>query len=819
MSFEVSYISKLEIIFCGFLAENNFVNALIPFTGAGGYAYRLPEDVFLAEKDADYVKACHALTASASKKTPLKIWVRKHYIYIWLQNFCEQTQLLCHFSEKTARLVLSDIWGVTVPDWLTDEDVISLKLLDLAVKKEQPCRFAEAFLGHFLGSVFRGDRLDWNRIAEVLLTLCRQETKELFIKYPLLKDCLREQGQVWTQHADQNWEKALIPLLISNPKNLWRDLSLWVLLSGYPAKLLEYVVPLQQATFLRGIPADALKAIPLEPQGIEEATTQVEMFFKDISQDVASSTEFRKAVQCAAGLLIIEFKLLKSHLSAGRFAPTREDIALVKDKFRQCPGLDAVELTTLDYMVMPERPPVPEKDSLNSPSAWVSWAVNAYLPYRNWQTKKGHYDAELEDTVRSFSDWYVGNYEAIHQNAETSLVHALGAFHDSIQAETHTLVLLADGLPVTFWPMFEEALRKAGFHRHLLEYRFAPLPTDTEFVKPLLISGDWGTTQKSNEAILQERARNDWAGKKVIYLSSLKMLSDFSAPIEPTVVLLNLVAGDKILHGDSEMKGETHERELYRLFLRVGEMISAMLDRGPEQRESFGLYVLTDHGACYILDCEKQSFESKIVSKLFTDEKRRFAMIGKDLADTVPENLWALGYRFVPPFIKGENVFFIPRGHSTVRAGARKGYTHGGATPEEVIVPVAFFKATKAAWKAPTARFRDVRPTGKVVFYVQRLIPLRIEMLNPNAEDIRIVRATILEPKTEIKGHDLPVLTKGQATNVRLDCYFDKSALGQEKLVLKFVYEIAGEERVMEMKLAVEFKSVVVGGLSLKDLK
>ena len=47
----------------------------------GDYAYRLPEDVLLAEKDADYVRACHALIASASKKTSLKIWVRKHYIY------------------------------------------------------------------------------------------------------------------------------------------------------------------------------------------------------------------------------------------------------------------------------------------------------------------------------------------------------------------------------------------------------------------------------------------------------------------------------------------------------------------------------------------------------------------------------------------------------------------------------------------------------------------------------------------------------------------------------------------------------------------
>lgn len=790
----------------------------------GDYAYRLPEGVFLAEKDADYVKACSLLTAGVSPPKPLKIWVRKQHVYAWLQNFCEQIQLPCQFSEKTARLVLSDAWNVTIPNWLTDEDVVTLNLLDLTVKNEQPCRFAEALLGHFLGSVFRGDRLDRNRLAEILPALCRPETKELFANYPLLTDCLREQGQIWMQNADQNWEKALLPLLISKPEELWRNMSIGNLLSGYPAKLLEYVVPLQQAIFLRGIPAAVLKAIPLEQRGIDEATTQIQMFFKDISPAVNCSGEFQKAVQCASGRLIIEFKMVKSLLSAGSFAPAREDIALVKDKFRQCPGVDAVELMNLDYMVMPERPLLPEKDLPKSPSAWAAWAVNSYLPYRNWQTKKDHDDAEVEGMVQSFSDWYLGNYETIHQNADVSLVHALGSFHDSIQSETLSLVLLADGLPVTFWPLLEEALRKSGFHRHLLEYRFTPLPTDTQFVKPVLVSGDWGTTtQKSYEAILQKRVSNDWDDKNSVYLASLKMLSEFSASIEPTVVLLNLLTSDEILHGDPETKGETHEGELSRLFMRVGEMISAMLERWQGKREAFGLYVLTDHGTCCILDSEKQSFDSKIVSKLFPDEKRRFATIGKDLADTVPKNLWDLGYRFAPPFRKSEDVFFIPRGHSTVRAGsAGKGYTHGGATPEEVIVPAAFFKATKAAWKTPKARFLDLRidaSSGGAVFYVQRLISLRIEMQNPNGEDIRIVRVAILQPKTEIKGHDLPVLTKGQATTVSLDCYFDKSALGREELILQFYYEIAGEEMVMETKLAAEFKSVVTGGLSLKDLK
>lgn len=103
----------------------------------GDYAYSLPEGVYLAEKDADYVQACHALVTRASEKKPLKIWVRKGYHFSWLQKFCEQIHLSCNFSEKTARLILADAWNVTVPEWLQDEDVVTQKLLDLNIKPDR----------------------------------------------------------------------------------------------------------------------------------------------------------------------------------------------------------------------------------------------------------------------------------------------------------------------------------------------------------------------------------------------------------------------------------------------------------------------------------------------------------------------------------------------------------------------------------------------------------------------------------------------------------------------------------------------------------
>ena len=789
----------------------------------GDYGYALPEGVFLVEKDADYVKACHSLTTSDADKSSLNIWVRKRYLFAWLQQFCEQIQLPCDFVEKTARLILAEAWNVILPECLSDEDIVSQKLLDLDVKNEHPCRFEEALLGHFLGPTFRGERLDRKHIAEMLAVLYREEAKTLFDRYPILDRCLREQGQIWLRQTEQDWEKALIPLLVSRAEDLWPDMSLYAILGMYPVKLLEYVLPLPRVKMLRSIPLTLLKELPLELVAVEEATVQIEVFFKDITPDVSTGDAFRKVLQMTSGRLIREFRLIKSLLTADRFAPVAEDIIAVKENFRQCVGLDSAELISLDYLVAPERPILKDMEFLDKPSAWVSWAVDSYMPYRYWQTKSGHHDEELEEVVRLFTDWYLRDYAVIQKNAEISLVHALHSFQDSIRAETLSLIILADGFPVTFWSMFEDTLRKAGFHRHVLEYRFAPLPTDTEYVKPALFSGEWNPPSKSYEALLQERATNDWDGKTVAYLSDLKKLANFSASTEATVVFLNLLASDEILHDDPEMKGETYEGELYRLFTRVSGMVSALLERWPGQRESFGLYVLTDHGACFILDGEKQTFESKTLNKLFSDEKRRFAVIEKGIADTVPENLWDLGYRFTPPFTDSENVFFIPRGHHTVRTGkAGKGYTHGGATPEEVIVPAAFFKAVKAAWKTPGVRFPDLRidtETGRTVFHIQRISPLRIEMMNPNSEDIRILRVTVLKPDTEIKGQTLPVLAKEKATTVQLDCYFNKSALGHEELIVEWVYEIAAEERTWEMKVAAEFRTAITGGFSLKDLK
>ncbi|MFH1943505.1 MAG: hypothetical protein ABIL68_15490 [bacterium] len=602
-----------------------------------------------------------------------------------------------------------------------------------------------------------------------------------------------------------------------------KELTLWLLLARYPAKLLEYVMPAERILLVKTVPLDTLDDMPLHPLSREQASTQIEMFFKEITSSIKSSTDFAEILKCTSGRLAIEFQMIIGILAQNQFNVSREDIAGVQSKFRSCPGVSLGRMAALERFVKPGRPTLPKGELPWEADHWKRWVVDEYIPYRHWQTLNVHYDEEVEKTVQLFSDWYLGAYTAVHLDNEKSLVHLLSSWENRLKEDELALILLVDSVPVTYWDLLQEALTKAGFHRYELSYRFVPLPTHTENVKPALLSSSWQKDNVAYENILKTRAKRDWGGKEAIYLPNLKALSNLVATTENCVVLLNFLASDEVLHSDVELKDSTFEEELHRLFVRLADSAKRLFEGWQGPSEAFSVYVITDHGASKILEEEKKSLDSKVVSKLFPDERYRFSAMSKKEADKIPQNLWDLGYRFTSPFWDEDTVYFIPRGHNTVKMQtAEKGYVHGGATPEEVLVPAAIFKPVKPVWKTLPARFLGLKidpETGKTSFYIQRVISIKIEVQNPNLEPVQVLQVDILSPDTDTKSCTTPHIGGNQYGVIQMDCYFNSSALKSEELAIQFTYRIAEDEYTKELSLSAEFKSAVTGGFSLKDLQ
>ena len=785
----------------------------------GDLAYDAPEDTLLLRTDPEYVSVCKSIVDSSLTGSSLNVWVKKKAHYIWLKAFVRVADITADFQEMTPRSVLETTWEVIIPDWLDDGTIISQQLLEIELSADHPATFVDTMLGMFLGPELQAETLKEGKLPEIIQAVNNPEAADQVERYPVLSRCLEEKYNSWSASAGPGWIEEVCSGLKDDPETIWKELTLKSILGNYPEKLLEFVVPTHRITFVNKVPSKAVENLPFHSVAREQALAQIEIFFPDISSTVKSQDEFRKVVKCVSGRLSKEFKYIEEILNSGGFDVTAKEIDPVRDIFAGCPGITSVQLSGLDRFILPERPAIPEDGEEWEAGRWIKWAVEEYSPFRRWQISNDIHDPEVEGAVRAFSDWYIQEYAAIHPDAGMSLVHLLGDWRESIAEDQLSLVLLVDCLPVEFWGLLQKAFTRVGLHRHRMEYRFAPLPTTTEISKPLLLSGKWDRRHSDYAAILKEKNTD---GKEYVYLPDLKALEAVKLSETLNVLVLNYLPADEALHSDVGAKGSSYEEELYRLFSRLADSVKRLLERWPGDTEAFSVYVLTDHGATRILTEEKSDFDSTIVNKLFMDQKRRYAPVIPEEAAGVPDNLWEFGYRFKQPFSSDETEYFIPRGHNTVAMDSRYvGYVHGGATPEEVIVPAAIFKPVKMKWQSPALRFLDIRTdtaTGKAIFYIQRVVPIRIEVQNPNNMGIRISNIEVLSPDTDVKGVTLAGINPQSEGEIGIDCYFNNSARDQDELIVKLIFDIAGEEYSKEIMTGAEFRTVTRGGFNLKDL-
>jgi hypothetical protein len=789
----------------------------------GDLAHNPSEDVLLVECDEDYVKACRKLSSTQASTAGLKVWVRSQNQFAWLKDFTEQIGCPAVFGEKSPRLVLADKWNIVLPDWLTDADVLDQGLLDLDIEfKAGQTSFGNRILSYFLGSGFKEDVFNPKDLTNIIKSLISTEAKVAFKKHPIIDRALKSKCETWAQSSNETWIKNLCLRLSENTDEIWQWLSLWSCLKDYPEKLLEYVLAPEQVLFVRSIPMEAVYDLPLEPTAREQILTQIELLFEKIQHQVTSSEEFRKALKWTSGRLYQEYRFISKILGSRRFSPTAEDVQQVQTKFRHCPGVSVSSLNSLRHYIAPSRPKLIGPEEKWDSTEWIQWATKEYTPYRTWQIHNNQDDEGLEKTVACFSDWFIDEYAAIHTDPDLSLIYCLAGIASNKLDNQLSIILLVDCLPMEFFDLLDDAFRNIGYSRHELRYRFAALPTITEYNKPALVSGYWEQNAGNYEAILKARAQADWNKVKVVYLSSLKGLSELTAPQESTVVLFNFLDGDELLHSDVESKGTTYDEELHRLFARMAESVDRISKEWTGPREHVSVYVVTDHGACRILEEEKQSFDSSVVSKLFSDEKYRFAALDEKQVADIPDNLWMLGYQFKQPYVSDNRIFFLPRGHNTVRQPSKaKGFLHGGVTPEEVIVPTALYKLVKAVWRTPASRFLNldlIKETGRAKFYIQRVVTVNIEIQNPNTIDIRILRASVTSPEADLKSCDVGVIPAGSVNTIQMNCYFKKAALGEKNLEIEIAYEISDEQHTLALMLECEFKSAMAGGFSLRDL-
>lgn len=774
---------------------------------------RIPDQALLLEDDRGYVEACFRLRSSLEGESEdVLVWIRKRHHYAWLSHYVELMDLgaSCEREEMTPCRILAENWNVTIPAWLDDSAVVAQNLLDLDVPETHPIDFCDCLLATLVSPTFGASTLSLSEIGGVIQSWLQAEEKKTLSRYPVLMEALKQKCASWVKAGDGGWVSYVCSRLQEAPEDLWIELTARCLLGHYPAKALEFVLEPHRAAAVRNVPLEPLEELPLHQECKSNCVEQVRVVFEDIGPSITSSKEFSSLLGCCSGRLPEEFDLVREVLASGTFSPTEDDVKQTTKSFVDCPQITKAKLRELETVVAPPVPSDPGPMADASAADWQEWSLNEYLLYRRWQERSGSYDEAIEKYTCRFSDWYVENYVTLQTDPKQGLVHVLSAWANQIQDDDIALVMLVDCVPVVYWGLLDSALTDAGFHRHAQAYRFAPLPSHTAASKPNIIAGTWTTNTPSYPKLVQERTAQDWPGREAIYVHSLNTLSGLDVPDGPALVVLNYTFSDKTLHSNPGKMASTHEEELERLFSKLAGSLQDLRAGLGEDRQ-VSLYVATDHGATLPLDEEGTTVSSAVASKLFDDPEHRFAKMDADEADKVPQNLWDLGYRFTSPFGADDEVFFIPRGHNTVKNSSAEGYVHGGATPEEVIVPVAVYRTVEAPTKPLAMRLLDLRvegPDNHAVFYVKRLVSIELELQNPNSEPAHIQSVDVAGVEVDLKPVDIDVIGANATQPVKFHCYFNASPT-EATVDVTFLVNcaIAGQKIVSKQTIPAEFRS------------
>ena len=278
-------------------------NPRIKVSHVGDFSQVVPDGMLLVESDHGYAKVCQQLIDHADASDGAEVWVRQESHFRWLTSFVDQTGIAASFERQTPRRLLAARWDVSVPAWLEDQAVLAQDLLGMVPPKHKADNFQQALLVTCLGAPVGSKVLNEENLTAVLASLTDANAKQQFTKYPCLRQCLDDVCTGWADSSHDHWGRDVCKGLAGDANNLWRELTLWAILAGYPAKLLEFAVQPEKIAFLQSLPVETLADMQLHAVGTEQAWSQVEIFLKDVKPEIKDDASFLKLGTSASGRL------------------------------------------------------------------------------------------------------------------------------------------------------------------------------------------------------------------------------------------------------------------------------------------------------------------------------------------------------------------------------------------------------------------------------------------------------------------------------------------------------------------------------------
>lgn len=383
------------------------------------------------------------------------------------------------------------------------------------------------------------------------------------------------------------------------------------------------------------------------------------------------------------GLFEGERDVLLEHIERNLSRCTPALLDLIRYKFIQLPDTNG-KIDSLANRLPPKRPEPPNVQKWGAKtSEWFKWAISSYLPYRYWMITNDVVDEDIEMMSCLYEDWLYKEYPKLLNRPEQFVYGSYKRIKELLERQT-VLWVVIDNLPFFFTQMLTKHLSENGFRiTDNIVKQLVMLPSETAVSRKCALAGrllnqiseSWSET----DALLNAwQSRTD---KRIVILEKLNDLENIDQHQADLFVYIYSRL-DKLGHTP---KSKDFEREVEidaALARLVGKLRIAMTQL-TQLVGSATLVISTDHGSTYLQPQSKGlSVPPSAVEDVTYQEHRRFIRTSR--RDALNNTEW---------FYLDKDQFGLHYDYAVARGwryieNRPQGFTHGGLSPEETIVPM-----------------------------------------------------------------------------------------------------------------------------------
>lgn len=422
----------------------------------------------------------------------------------------------------------------------------------------------------------------------------------------------------------------------------------------------------------------------------------------------------------------------------------------VRHKFINLPKTDT-KMDALAKRLPPERPKPPDQKWKLNAGKWLKWAAGSYLPYRYWMMTNDQIDDEIETMSHNYEAWLYSSYAKLLRKAPRRFVYG-SYLHigDLLDQNKIVLWVLVDNLPLFSQGMLVKQLGEHGFRITKMIRQIAMLPSETSSSRKSALVGRLPNQIPENvsekEALLEAwQSRTD---KRIVVLEKpddLENIDQYQA--ELFIYVYNRL--DSLWHTPASKDFE-REAEIEVALARLVSKLSTAMTQ-IEQRDPALLVISTDHGSIYLHNQSEKLPIPPSATKDDTYEKHR-RFIRTSRPDALSDAEW---------FYLDKDEFHLYHNYAVARGwryidSRPRGFTHGGLSPEETIVPMLIcelgeseFERLKPIYEQATEPLRLGRP-GRLAIRVRNPYRIPIGDLEISLSDYGLTfPPTEVEPQME----------------------------------------------------------------------